>query len=183
MTDGVSFELNGMSEVLARLEGLQHEVKYKGGRFALRKAAQLVKQSAVANALQINDPKTAEEIAKNITLRWSSRRFKSTGDLMFRVGVLGGARATGKEAEKGARKHRRQGITSLDELGEIEGKGKQNPGGDTYYWRFVEFGTSRAPANPFLRRALADNVGAAVNEFVKHFEPAIDRALKRAAKE
>ncbi len=164
MADGVGFEIKGLDEVLGRLNSLSHDVKYKGGRFALRKAANLVREKAMQNAAKVDNPATTESIEKNIVVRWSGRAFKRTGDLNFRVGVLGGAK----------------GFAAVS--GEVKGAGSQNPGGDTYYWRFLEFGTRNMPAQPFMRKALSQNVEAATAEFVKHFGPAIDRALKRAKK-
>jgi HK97 gp10 family phage protein len=164
MTDGVSFNLEGMDEVLGKLKELSHDVKYRGGRFALRKAANLVAAKAKENAAAVDDPRSPESIAKNIVVRWSGRTFKSTGDLKFRVGVLGGAKGYAKAS------------------GEVKGKGKENPGGDTFHWRFLEFGTEKMAAKPFMRRAIAENVDAATNEFIKEYPKAIDRALKRAQK-
>ena len=154
-----TFSLIGIEPLLAKLDAVKQDVKYKGGRFGLRKAANLVAAAAKSNASQIDDPKSAADISKNIAVRWSPRRFKSSGDLMFRVGVMGGAggRATAE---------------SLDRL----------PGKDTRHWRHVEFGTSQAKAQPFMRRALSDNIGAATDEFVKQTEKAIDRAIKKAEK-
>lgn len=157
--DGVDFKLIGMNEVLGRLDSISHDAKYKGGRFALRKAANLVRDKARANAAQLDDPSSDENIAKNIVVRWSGRTFKSTGDLKFRVGVMGGAGGRAKGA-------------AYDSL----------PGKDTRHWRMLEFGTSKMRARPFMRRALSENTSQAIDEFARHFEPAINRAIKRAKK-
>ena len=110
-------------------------------------------------ASRIDDPRSAEDIAANIVERWGSRRFKRTGDLMFRVGVMGGAGGN-KEASAFA------GL----------------PGGDTRHWRQLEFGNSNHDANPFMRPA-ADQAGQqAVDTFIKEYGKAIDRALRRARK-
>lgn len=164
MSDGISFKLNGLDELRATLNSVSEDTQHKGGRYALRKAAQVIQAKAKQNAGRVNDPATPEEIAKNITIRWSGRRFKRTGDLMFRVGVLGGAKGHAAAS------------------GEVKGRGKGNPGGDTYYWRFLEFGTSKIAAQPFLRDAIASKQSEAISEFVNQYNIAIDRAIKRAAK-
>ena len=167
MADSFDFELKGTEQLILKLKGLSNDLKYKGGRAALRKAANLVRNAGIQNAGGVNDPKTPEEIAKNIVVRWSSKTFKNTGDLAFRVGVLGGAR---------------QDSQAYKDIGVYKGKGKANPGGDTFYWRFVEFGTARSRAQPFMRRALSENITAATDEFIKQYEKGLDRAIKKAAK-
>ena len=66
MTDGVKFSLTGIDELLGKLEGVAHDVKYKGGRFALRNAANLVANAAKSNAQRIDDPQSAQDISKNV---------------------------------------------------------------------------------------------------------------------
>lgn len=163
----VRFHVDGLDALIARLASLEDETKYKGGRAALRKATREIEAVARANALQIDDPETAEQIAKNIAIRWNGRLFKRTGALGFRVGVLGGAKNPGKK---------------LQELGELAGSGKANPGGDTWYWRLVEFGTSRMRAQPFMRPAMLAAQDRAASIFVREFNKAIDRAIRRKAK-
>lgn len=163
MSDGISYKINGLDELQAKLKSVSEDTQNKGGRYALRKAAQVIQAKAKQNAERVNDPATPKEIAKNITIRWSGKRFKRTGDLMFRVGVLGGAK----------------GFAAAS--GEVKGRGKGNPGGDTYYWRFLEFGTSKIAAQPFLRDAMSKH-SEAISEFVNQYNIVIDRAIKRAAK-
>lgn len=161
MVDSVEFKIEGLDSLLGKLDSVASDVRLKGGRFALRKAAQLVAAKAKENAKRIDDPDSAEAIYQNISLRWNGRLFKRTGDLGFRVGVLGGARIP-KSKPKGT------------EPG--------GPGGDTRYWAFVEFGTEDTRAQPFMRTALSESISAATNEFVSQYERAIDRAIKRAGK-
>lgn len=175
--------LQGIEELTVKFGSLKYDVKYKGGRFALRKAANFVAEKARQGAIRIDDPKTAEKIAKNIVVRWGSRRFKSTGDLMFRIGVLGGARDNSFKAQRrNERRRAKTGASSLSELGELEGAGKNNPGGDTFHWRFVEYGKEGYDGHPFMRPALANHTAEATNEFVSQYKKSIDRAIKKAKK-
>jgi HK97 gp10 family phage protein len=179
----IESEIEGVEALNAKLNAVSREIQYKGGRLGLRKAAKLVAADVKSNALRLDDPKTAEQIAKNVAVRWSSRRYKRTGDLMFRVGILGGAAPVGgREAKRSRRRRRAAGVESLAELGELVGKGKDNPGGDTWYWRLLEFGTRKMDAQPFMRKALKNNINAATNEFVRHAKKAVDRAVKKAVK-
>lgn len=158
----MTLEIKGVEEFVKKLEGISDDLRKKGGRFALRKAANEIRESVRGRAKRLNDPSTANEIAKNVAVRWSARRFKKTGDLMFRVGILGGARDYSKYGELKTGK-----------------SGKENPGGDTYYWRFLEFGTENARATPFLRPSLADNPSKIIDTFILNYSKAIDRALKK----
>jgi HK97 gp10 family phage protein len=158
MADAVEFSIRGLDPLLDKLKRVQQEVVLKGGRLAVRRAAQIVRDAARANARAMDDPATAANIAANIVERFSPKRFRANGDIMFRVGVLGGAG------------------------GNVESKGLDSlPGKDTRHWRYVEFGTEKTPARPFMRPALESNIGAATNEIVDQLEKAIDRAIKRGA--
>ena len=158
-SDGVEFELNGMPELLGKLEALEYDVKRKGGRFALRKAAQVLRDQARSNAARVDDPATPEDIAKNIVERWSGRTFKNTGNLMFRIGVMGGAGGQKSGAEQ----------SSL-------------PGGDTRHWRLLEFGTKFMPAQPIFRPVPNQAGQQALDEFISQYSKKIDRVLKAAKK-
>ena len=130
MADGVEFKLEGIEELIGKLDSVTVDVKRKGGRSALRKAAQLVMAKAKENASRLDDPETGRSIAANIALRWDGRRFKRSGDLGFRIGVMHGAK--------------------------IRTKGNPDEGvnGPTPHWRLLEYGTSRMRAQPFMRPAL-----------------------------
>lgn len=165
MADSFELKVEGLDALLGKLENLKYETRKKGGRSALRKAAQLVRDAARSNAKVLDDPDSPEKIADNIVERWNGRLSKRTGDLGFRIGVLGGAR-------------------DYSAYGEIKtGKSASgNPGGDTFYWRFLEFGTEKIGARPFMRPALASNVTAATDTFVTAYGKVIDRAIRRSIK-
>jgi len=156
MADTVEFSLGGVDALIAKLEAVSYDMKRKGGRSALRKAAQLVANKMTENALRLDDPDTGRSIAKNVALRWNGRLFKQTGNLGFRVGVLHGA--------------------------VLKNGGDTGANAPTPYWRLLEFGTEKMAATPFARKALADNINEATNAFISEYEKAIDRALRRAAK-
>lgn len=174
MTDTIEASVDGLESLLGKLDELDFDMKRKGGRAALRRAANIIRDSAQQKARLINDPNTPESIAANIAVRWNNRRFKRNGDLAFRVGVLGGAKQYGNT--KANRRQGRVGDTY------VTSGSKKNPGGDTWYWRFIELGTRRQRARPFLRPAMTENVQAATDEFIRSWEKSVDRALRRAKK-
>lgn len=154
MADGVEFSLIGLDGLLRKLEAVQKDTKRRGGRAALRKAARLVEEAARQGAKRLDDAKTGRAIADNVATRWNGRRFKQTGDLAFRVGVLKGA--------------------------VLKDGGDPSAGAPTPHWRLLEFGTEKMPAQPFMRPALEQNIGAVIDTFASEFEKALDRAIKRA---
>lgn len=91
MADGVEFSITGLDSLLGKLDAVSYDIRRRGGRAALRKAAQVVVQKGKAGAERIDDKATGRSIADNIVLRWNGRLFKRTGDLGFRIGVLHGA--------------------------------------------------------------------------------------------
>jgi HK97 gp10 family phage protein len=161
------FALHGVEGVLNRLRSMPEKLQKKGLRAAIRKGANLVRKAAQTNAKQIDDPLTAESISKNIAVQFSSRASKREGGIVFRVGVRGGARQYAA-----TRANRRAG-----RVGQIykTGGDKGNPGGDTWYWRFVELGTSRTRAQPFLQPALANNVESVTSVVVNELNSQIDK--------
>ena len=127
---------------------------------AAKNAMEPVKNLAKSNAraLKIDDPTTPSNIIENIVNRKAGKKtMRMAGardaDHMQQVGVMGGA----KDPETG------------DPLA-------------TFHWRFLEFGTSTIAARPFMRKALAQNVGRTTNIFVAEMQKGIDRAAKRAAR-
>lgn len=156
MADGVEFSILGLEGLLGKLATVSVDVRHKGGRAALRKAAQVVVQKAKEGAERIDDKATGRSISDNIALRWNGRLFKRTGDLGFRIGVLHGA--------------------------VLKDGGDLSSNAPTPHWRLIEFGTEKMPAAPFMRPALADSINEVTNTFVTEYEKAIDRAIRRAAK-
>lgn len=160
MAESFSVKMNGVDELVKKLEGLKYDLQKKGGRFALRKAAQVVRDQARDNARRVDDPSTPASIPQNIVERWSNIYNKRTGDLMFRVGVLGGSQAVKKTITKSGK--------------------EKTTGSDVYYWRYLEFGTEKMAARPFMAPALAQAAQKATDTFIDQYGRAIDRALKKA---
>lgn len=152
----IEFSLTGIDSLVGKLESISYDMKRKGGRSALRKAAQLVAGKMKEGAQRIDDPETGRSIAENVAIRWNGKLFKASGDLGFRVGVLHGA--------------------------VLKNGGDTSANSPTPHWRLIEFGTVNMRAQPFARKALADNISEATNTFITEYEKAIDRAIKRAAK-
>ena len=156
MADGVEYKLTGVDELLGKLESITDDMKRKGGRAALRKAANVIANRAKANARRLDDPETGRSIADNIAVRWNGREFKRNSNLGFRIGVLHGA-----------------------VLKRHPDKAKNAP---TPHWRLLEFGTENMRAQPIMRPAAENGAEEATNTFVEEYGKSIDRAIARAAK-
>lgn len=147
-------EIKGVTEILAKMAKLEDKPIRNAMRRALRKGAKPIRDAARANAKQIDDPETKEVIAKNIAIAAGGRkRENEVGGPMMRVGVMGGARPT--KGDNGA------------------------PGGNTTYWRFVEFGTSEMKAEPFLRPAGATQAGNAFEATTAAMQTELDKELAK----
>lgn len=162
-TDGVRFDIQGLEPILKKMRELGPELSKKGLRVATRKAANIVRDAARRNARTVDDSRTPENIAKNIVVKESGRQSKRVGGSVMRVGVMGGAR-------------------DLTKHGEFKGAGKANPGGDTWYWRLLEFGTSKMAAKPFMRPALDANSDRATEVLVNELNIAIDKQIAKGPK-
>ncbi|WP_085696276.1 HK97-gp10 family putative phage morphogenesis protein [Pseudomonas sp. B26(2017)] len=156
MADGVEFSITGLDSLLGKLGEVKQDVRYRGGRAALRRATQVVVKKAQEGAEALDDKETGRSIASNIALRWNGRLFKSTGNLGFRVGVLKGA--------------------------VLANGGDLASGSATPHWRLLEFGTEKMAAKPFMRPAIESSIGEVTNTFAVQYEKNIDRAINRARK-
>jgi len=154
-------KIAGVDEALKRLESLKGAAGKRAARRALRRGANVVLKAARDGAARLDDPATSNSIVKNLVVRGGgSRNERRAGGVMMRVGVRGGAR-------------------DMSKYGEVKGQGKGNPGGDTFYWRFLEFGTQKMAARPFMRRALENNTLSATDAFADALGTEIDKELAK----
>ena len=157
MTDGLTFKMTGLDHLLGRMAKLPAAAEKKLARRAVRKGATVIRNAARVNARALDDPDTTEDISKNIVVQNAARLGRREGGVAMRVGVLGGAKAPAKAS------------------GEIAGAGKGNPGGDTYYWRFHEFGTQSIAPRPILRAAIASSEQAALTAIADELTKGLDK--------
>lgn len=163
-------EITGLDEVQEKLRRLGNERKAKNAATrASRKAMNIVKKEAVQNAKALDDKDSPERIWKNIITK--AARTRGTGFVVMRVGVKGGARqyganAANRRAGRVGRRYQTQGD-------------KKNPGGDTWYWRLVEYGSATNNATPFMRPALNNNQAAVQAEFARAYSEELDKEIAK----
>lgn len=143
--------IQGLEPVLAKMREVTAQVTLKAVRGSASKAMRIVRDAARANARRIDDPESAADIAKNIAV--STKVYPRLGEVRSRVGVRGGARPDSS----------------------------RNPDPkNTGHWRFIEIGWSGAPARPFMRPALENNIDKVVSTFVTDLNSNIDRVVAKS---
>lgn len=152
---GVEVEITGLDDVVSKLQRLANPRRTKSLALkASRQAMNIVRDAARQNAKAIDDPETVEKIWKNITTR--AGRSRNPNLVIMRVGVQGGA-----------------AMNAHSDRNKLAGLS----GGNTTYWRYLEFGTSEMPATPFMRPALATNIQQVTNKFAEVFDAELDKEL------
>ncbi|SOS34704.1 hypothetical protein CFBP6411_03347 [Pseudomonas syringae group genomosp. 3] len=154
MASQTSVDMRGLEGVVQKMKTLPGKLQRSGLRKAARRAMNIVRDAAKANAKALDDPKTAEKVWKNIVTQESAKRSRQEGGVVMRVGVRGGA---------GSNQHSKEAAG--------------NPGGDTRHWRYIELGTEHNPADPFMRSAFQSNVQNVTDKFASELMKEIDTAL------
>jgi HK97 gp10 family phage protein len=138
-----SGEFLGLAAFARTLAAMDSDAKFNVAPAALRKAANKVRDTAIALA-----PEATGRLKGAIFSR--KQRTRERGKIEQIVGVRPGRK---RDDQRGA-----------------------------FYWSFVEFGTAKQPAQPFMRPALADNVAGITVEFTNAFKKGVERVSKKAPK-
>jgi HK97 gp10 family phage protein len=150
----VTTSITGADEIVRKLKLLPERIGRNAMRRALRKGANVIRDQARVNAKALDDNLTREAIWKNIVTQGMGRkRERQAAGVGMRVGVLGGARSTGGDPS--------------------------SPGGDTFYWRYLEMGTSKIAARPFLRSAASSSAEKAISATVAAMNIEMDKELRK----
>jgi HK97 gp10 family phage protein len=160
MADGVTVKLEGVADLKRALAEAAADIRRKAVRGALREAGKVIQAAARAAApvLMVPTPyRKPGTIKRNIVVRASkfARRSGDEGVYINVRGIRGKARAA--------------------KLGKA---GAKNPN-DPYYWRFVELGTKKMAARPFLRPAADRQGDAAIRKFMASVVPQIEKLNQR----
>ncbi|MGS4226617.1 HK97-gp10 family putative phage morphogenesis protein [Acinetobacter baumannii] len=158
-------QIHGLEPALRKMQAIGNEKTVKRiARKAMRQAMNIVRDEARQKVKRLDDPTTPEKIWKEVVVQNGRSRNKNA--LVMRVGVRGGARIPYTNNAQ----NRRAGRV---------GKTYQSDG-RVFYWRFLELGTSRQPATPFLRPALYENIEQVTDKFVQVFKFELDVVLGAA---
>lgn len=163
--------VKGLDDLLKKMNALPDRLKRRAIVRSARKGANIIRDKARLNAQRFDDKETAESIAKNTVVSYSSRASKRLNAIVMRIGVMGGAK---QYANTKANVRAKRAGKTYKTLGD-----KSNPGGDTWYWRFLEFGTEKMRAQPFLRDAADKSVQESFNIIADDLGPQIDKEIER----
>jgi len=162
MATSTKFNLNLKAGAVNTLKQLGPKLEKKYLNKALRKGAVIVRSAAQARAKAFDDPKTPQQVWKEIAIFRSTELGRKNGGVALQIGVKGGAKKY--KDNKNNRRQKRVGQTYM------------GPGA-VYYWRFLEFGTSKMRAQPFMRPALANNVDAVTKAITDEINSGIDKIV------
>ena len=166
----MSNAITGLDEVQEKLRQLGNKRKAKNAaNRASRKAMNIVKKAAVQNAKAFDDKDSPEKIWKNIVVK--AGKTKGYDNVTMKVGIKGGAKNYAN-----TRANRRANLAGRTYQ---TGGDKKNPGGDTWYWRFKEFGSATNNATPFMRPALNNNQDVVKAEFTRAYSEELDKEIAK----
>ena len=161
--DGIQIKLDGVLELKRALADATTTIRTKAVRGALRDAARVIQ-------------KQARQLAPILRVPTKTRK---PGTVKRRISV---------RASKFARQQGKEGVfinvRPIRGAAQIKRFGKAsatNPH-DPYYWRFLEFGTRKMRARPFLRPAVAAKGEEAIRVFMNRVIPQIQRLNQKAVK-
>lgn len=157
-----TIQIEGLKELEKALKELPLEIQKRPLRSAVSAGAKEIADEAISKA-----PVGQTGNLKKSLYRYRSRRLSAIGKETFLVGVRKG---------KGI-----YGNTNLNRRLNRVGKTYKTQG-EAYYWRFLEFGTSKMPAQPFLRPAYENAKERAVQIIKERLGKAIEAQARKLAK-
>ncbi len=160
MADGVSFKLEGVDDLKRALAEVSADIRKKSVRSALRSAGRVIQVSARAKAPVLTTPAPHRKpgtVKKSIVVR-ASKFARRAGDEGIYINV--------------------RGIRGKARVARLGAAGAKNPN-DPFYWRFLELGTKKMAARPFLRPAAEQAGNAAIQTFMQSIVPQIEKHNRR----
>lgn len=154
-SDGLQVRLEGIDELARVMDQLPKKIRQKAVRGALREAGKVIQSAARLAAPVLQAPTATRKpgtVKRAISVRASKfARQKGMEGVFVSVRPLRGARTK--------------------RLGRA---GAKNPN-DPYYWHFLEFGTRKMSARPFMRPAANSKGAAAIQKFMQSVVPQIEK--------
>lgn len=162
MADGITITLDGVAELRRAMADASVQIRTKAVRNALKEAGKVIQAAARAAAPVLAVP--------------TERRKPGTVKKAIYTRVSKFARQAGNEGVF-VNVRPLRGAARIRKLGKA---GANNPN-DPYYWRFLEFGTRRMAARPFLRPSATGHFPEAIDKFMSSVVPQINKLNAKAA--
>lgn len=175
-SDGITVKIEGIEELKRALAEIPQALRKKVLLGALRKAARVVSGAAKAAAPVLSTPspyRTRGLVKRRISVR-TSKEARRSGD----VGVFVNVRPAPGAKYKTVRGSFLGVKTRTRTLVKASQRGARSPT-DPFYWRFLEYGTRKMRARPFLMPA-ADRLPEALAVFEREVIPQIEKLNARA---
>ncbi|MCR5864653.1 HK97-gp10 family putative phage morphogenesis protein [Aquincola sp. J276] len=149
MAADLEVKVSGLSELREALAGLPDKLRRRALRNALAAGARLIRDAARATVPVLAEPtpRRASGTVRNAISVRTSKAARREGN----VGVYVNVRPA-KGAARGAKS-----------------------ASDPFYWRFLEFGTDKMAARPYLRPAAQAQAQAALGAFSAKLGPQLDK--------
>jgi len=165
MADGIKFDvkLEGLEQVKQALKELPQKLQGRPIRSALLSGAKPIREHAKAIHQWHDDSGFLRTAIVSYPVKKNEHEYTD----QVRVGVK--RRRKKRESKKliAARAQRRR----------RQKKNIVTP----YYWRYLEFGTSRMPARPFMRPAFESEKSGSSQRIVKRLREEVEKAAQKAA--
>ncbi|MCX2892132.1 HK97 gp10 family phage protein [Stenotrophomonas lactitubi] len=157
-------EIHGLDGLLSSLKALPVELQGKPLQTALRRGGNLIRDAARARVPRASGFLATQIVVRRANARNRNRAGVGPGGEYFTVGVKTGKRAKYANTKRN-RRQRRVGKVYVQ-------------AGWASYWRYLEFGTKKMAAKPFLTPAAEANGPQAAQLIVDQTRAAIDRVMK-----
>ena len=145
-----SLDFSGLNDIAKDLEALSRAENNKVLRDATRAGAEVLKEEVIARA-----PVRTGKLKKNVVV--VTQKSRRRGEISSGVHIRGVNPRTGNSDNT------------------MKASNKRN----AFYWRFVELGTSTAPAHPFVRPAFDTRMEEATQVAMQRMNQAIDEVLSK----
>lgn len=146
-------KLERVDALRPKMQKLNQALNQKLVRQALTAGGRKIRDRARAIVSKHDDPKTGRRIAKNIAVRYRSKRSRQTGDVVVSVGVI-------------------------YPKGRIP-KGNPDDGVNTPHWHLLEVGSERSRASPFLVPAAMQEASSLPQVIVDDLSKRLDKEVSK----
>ena len=146
-------KLERVDALRPKMQKLDAALNQKLVRQALSAGARKIRDRARAIVSASDDPTTGRKIAKNIVVRYRSKRSKQTGDVIVSVGV---AMTKGRMPP-----------------------GNPDDGVNTNHWHLLELGTEQMKAQPFLVPAAMQGAATLPQVIVDDLSKRLDKEVAK----